>query len=519
MYELGEYLIYLRKSRSDSELEKVGVDVLERHEQILLNLAKQMKLSIGGIYKEVVSGDSISARPEMQKLLSEVESGRWKGVLVMEVERLARGDTIDQGVVQRAFQYSGTLIVTPTKVYNPENEFDEEYFEFGLFMSRREYKTIKRRMQTGRYAAVREGKWPYNSAPYGFNRVKLSKEKGWTLELNEDEAPVVRLIFSLYTGPNRIGITKIKQELNRRGIKPRKANQWIESTIRDILHNVVYDQKVKIGERKVVMVIQDGSPSRTRPRADDYIIVPGRQPRLIDHEVFAEAQSYLGRGKPKAAGSYTIKNPLAGLMICSECKKKMLRRPPSPDEKYASYDLLLCITEHCPTIGSPLDLVEEKVVEALSDWVKDYKLSGKATYTSNIPEKEAILHTAQETHEQLLQQKEKLYDFLEQGIYSTEVFLERSSALQQRITESSQHIQLLEKDLQEEKERELSIDNFLPACEGLLDYYWNLSVQERNQALRQIIDSIEYKKLQKNKKGNVRNANFELTIKPKIPRK
>ena len=150
MYELGEYLIYLRKSRSDSELEKMGVDVLERHEQILLSLAKQMKLSIGGIYREVVSGDSISARPEMQKLLSEVESGRWKGVLVMEIERLARGDTVDQGIVQRAFQYSGTLIVTPAKVYNPDNEFDEEYFEFGLFMSRREYKTIKRRMQTGR---------------------------------------------------------------------------------------------------------------------------------------------------------------------------------------------------------------------------------------------------------------------------------------------------------------------------------------------------------------------------------
>ena len=145
-----EYLIYLRKSRSDASLEAMGVDVLERHEQILLDLAKRMNLSIGGIYREVVSGESISARPEMQKLLSEVESGRWEGVLVMEVERLARGDTVDQGIVQRAFQYSGTKIITPTKTYNPNNEFDEEYFEFGLFMSRREYKTIRRRMRAGR---------------------------------------------------------------------------------------------------------------------------------------------------------------------------------------------------------------------------------------------------------------------------------------------------------------------------------------------------------------------------------
>ncbi len=50
---------------------------------------------------------------------------------------------IDQGIVSQAFKYSGTRIITPTKTYDPNNEFDEEYFEFGLFMSRREYQTIR----------------------------------------------------------------------------------------------------------------------------------------------------------------------------------------------------------------------------------------------------------------------------------------------------------------------------------------------------------------------------------------
>ena len=45
------------------------------------------------------------------------------------------------------------MIITPIKIYDPNDEYDEEYFEFGLFMSRREYKTIKRRMQRGRVAA------------------------------------------------------------------------------------------------------------------------------------------------------------------------------------------------------------------------------------------------------------------------------------------------------------------------------------------------------------------------------
>lgn len=79
-----------------------------------------------------------------------MESGSKKDVFVMEVERLARGDTIDQGIVAQTFKYSNTKIITPMKIYDPNNEYDEEYFEFGLFMPRREYKTTNRRLQRGR---------------------------------------------------------------------------------------------------------------------------------------------------------------------------------------------------------------------------------------------------------------------------------------------------------------------------------------------------------------------------------
>ena len=124
-------------------------DTLARHRNTLLELAAARQLSVSKIYEEVVSGDTIAARPQMQQLLSDVEAGRWEGVLVMEVERLARGDTIDQGLVAQAFKFSDTRIITPVKSYDPNNEFDEEYFEFGLFMSRREYKVINRRLQQG----------------------------------------------------------------------------------------------------------------------------------------------------------------------------------------------------------------------------------------------------------------------------------------------------------------------------------------------------------------------------------
>ena len=165
------YCMYLRKSRADIEAENKGEEeTLIRHEKILLELAEKMNLTIEKIYREVESGETISSRPVMQKLLNDVEQEKWKGVLVIEVERLARGDTVDQGIVAQTFKYSNTKIITPMKVYDPQNEFDEEYFEFGLFMSRREYKLINRRLQRGRIQSVKEGKYLGSIPPYGYIR-------------------------------------------------------------------------------------------------------------------------------------------------------------------------------------------------------------------------------------------------------------------------------------------------------------------------------------------------------------
>ena len=170
------YAMYLRKSRADMEAEARGEgETLAKHEKALTELAKRLSLSVVKQYREIVSGENIAARPQMQALLADVNDGKYDGVLVMEIERLARGDTIDQGVVAQAFKTSGTKIITPIKTYDPNNEFDEEYFEFSLFMSRREYKTIRRRMNAGRIAAVKDGNYIAPVPPFGYKKIQDRK--------------------------------------------------------------------------------------------------------------------------------------------------------------------------------------------------------------------------------------------------------------------------------------------------------------------------------------------------------
>ena len=100
-----QYLLYLRKSRKDREreLQTGDFDTLGRHRQTLLALARERGYHIAAIFEEVVTGDTILERPEMQKLLAAVETGQYAGVLVMEVPRLARGNTKDQGIVAETF--------------------------------------------------------------------------------------------------------------------------------------------------------------------------------------------------------------------------------------------------------------------------------------------------------------------------------------------------------------------------------------------------------------------------------
>lgn len=117
-----------------------------------------------------MSGDRIIDRPEMQLLLHGVEKGQFNAVLCMDLDRLGRGNMLVQGLIQQSFKESKTLIITPRKVYNLQDEQDEELSEFESFMARRELKIITRRMQIGRKQSAQEGRSISKKPPFGYLR-------------------------------------------------------------------------------------------------------------------------------------------------------------------------------------------------------------------------------------------------------------------------------------------------------------------------------------------------------------
>lgn len=525
------YCIYLRKSRADIEAEDRGEgETLARHEKILLELARSRKWNITQIHKEIVSGETISARPVMQQLLAEVEQGLWSGVLVMEVERLARGDTMDQGLVAHTFKYSGTKIITPMKTYDPNNEYDEEYFEFGLFMSRREYKTINRRLQHGRLQSVQEGKFLGSKPPYGYVRKKLEKQKGYTLEINPEQADVVRLVFELYTKgekqpdgtTNRIGTFLIARKLNKLRIRPMNGDIWVPTTIQDMLHNPVYIGKIRWNSRPVKKKMTDGIMKKERPRAkeEDVILIDGLHDSIIDSDTWNLAQEYLALNLVRPVPSNrTIKNPLAGLIICGMCGRKMIRRPYTNNYQ----DTLMCPVASCKNVSSALNVVEKELLNALEKWVKTYQLEIDKEYKNSNKDiqshiqKNAIKKLEQEL-KTLEKQLDSLHDLLEQGIYTVDKFLERSKTISERITTIQNEKDILIKNLNLQNEKDVVQKNIIPKIERVLDVYHKFDDPRiKNDLLKEVIEKAVYTKKVGGRWSN-RINDFQIDLYPKLPR-
>lgn len=529
MKKSEKYAIYLRKSRPDIEQEKQGqCETLARHRAALLDLAQKRHYNIVKIYEELVSGDSIVSRPQMQELLHDVESGIYTGILVMEIERLARGDTIDQGVVAQTFKQSDTLIITPFKTFDPNSEADENYFEFSLFMSRQEYKTIKRRLNQGRYASAKEGKYLGSRPPFGYERVKIPDGKGHTLAIVEEEAAVIRLIFNLYVygvDGKRLGIQAIARYLNEHNIAPQKNNYWGKESVSKILDNPVYAGKIRYGYRKYFQKIVNGHKVTTRPvqYRDNYILSEGLHPAIISQEIYDKVQE-LSEHRPIMPVGYksAIKNPLAGLIICKVCGRRMAMRGTS--SKYPNKPIyLVCHNRNCNNVSSPLYIVENRVLSALGEWCKRYQLEicGESDPPANI-ELDALtaaLKSTESKHDTLQKQLSNCYDLLERGIYTDDVFVQRSEHLKSEISSTIVEIDRIKTEISTFERRQKVKSEFVPHVMSIMQAYHETSdIPAKNELLREILDHATYYKEKSAAHEGVSVDDFELDIFPRLPK-
>lgn len=477
-----QYAMYLRKSRADAEAEARGEgETLARHKNTLMELARKQHLDVVKIYREIVSGDSISTRPQMQLLLADISEKKYKGIIVMEVERLARGNTIDQGIVAQAFKDSGTMIITPIKTYDPLNEFDEEYFEFSLFMSRREYKTINRRMQAGRLSAVKEGNYISSVTPYGYRKIS-PEPKIHTLETVPEEAEIIKEIYRLYLdGKGPIAIAGI---LNDSGVKPRKSQYWEKPTIKKILENPVYCGKLTWKSE----------------------VYEGMHDAIIPEETFRAVQ-YKREHNPVAQThpNDVLRNYYNGILYCGNCGHQLKRRTLNGKEH------MLCRYRECrgKTVSASMQSVDEAIVSSFRYRIQ--KLENMLTSReSRKPEPKPDLKKPLKAElEKVKKQKNKLYELLEQEIYDTETFVERLKIVSAREKELERQLsEITDTEEHEEIPPEQAITNLM----YVVDNFLTASSDEKRKMLKNTVRKIYYFKSERMYRNHKDTSDLRLEI-------
>lgn len=511
--------IYLRKSRKDVELEQAGgEDTLARHRRVLLELARRHQITVLKIYEEVVSGDTIEARPQMRQLLSDVEQELYDAVLCFDIDRLGRGGMRDQGLILDTFKWSHTAIVTPDKIYNLDSDMDEEAMEYKAQGARFEYRQIKKRLARGREASVREGKFIGHTPPYGYERYKLKGQKGWSLRILEPQAQTVRDVYRWYLGDGceRIGVALIVRRLNERGIPSPGGKDWTNCAVRSILSNPEYAGFIRTKNRKAQKRLIDGEIVVSRPRSEAELY-PGLHEPIVTKEASDRALALLAQNKsrpgPKQAA---MKNPLSGLVICSQCGRAMIRRP--YNNGYP--DGLICSYTSCSCVGSTLETVEQAILDALRSWLSELALNYEET-TSSMDGAEELASIAQALQqaeaelERLAGQKEKAYDLVEQGVYTPDIFTSRMRTIaQQQQAVSAQRDALTQEQarvqLQAERRRSL-----IPAVRHVMEAYPMAEApEEKNALLRSVLDRVIYKKTRRERWQG--GSDMELTLVPKF---
>lgn len=430
------YAMYLRKSRADIEMEALGEgETLAKHKKMLYALAAKHDIHPDQIviYQEIVSGESLQDRPEALKLLDDVCARKYAGVLVVEVERLARGNTKDQGEVADAFQISDTKIITPVKVYDPNDEFDQEYFEFGLFMSRREYKTIRRRLESGKLETVLAGNYVLPQKVFGYNIEKKAKNDRY-LVIDPEKAKYVQMMFDWFTEEGK-SCGWIAQQFTKMGIPtPYKRKEWEKATINDMLKNTHYIGMIPWGKYKTVKTKDPVTgiikKHRVKAKPEEVRQIKGKHKAIISEEQFAKAQARFKVQLPINL-DVPVVNPLAGIIHCADCGKSMSWFNPKQGRtiRYSHRESAICRKK-----SLPVDVVLDGLVEALKACIADFEAHMKNDTNATERARHAdMIQTMEAELEKLERKRRKLFDDYEDEIYSKDEFIERKQIYAQSI--------------------------------------------------------------------------------------
>ena len=267
------------------------------------------------------SGKSIDDRIQFQTMLNDIVTGKdnVSFVLVYKLSRFGRNAADVLSTLQIMQDYGVNLICVEDGI---DSSKDAGKLMISVLSAVAEIERENIRIQTmeGRIQKARDGKWNGGFAPYGYKIVD------GILEINEEEAEAIRMIFNLYANTD-MGANGVAKYLENHGIRKiarqnGKYPLFSPHLIREIIKNPVYHGKIAYGRRKTEKV--HGTRNEYRQvKSDEYLLVEGLHEALVDDELWKKTQLKIASQAKKYEVVDRVKNQqkhlLSGIVKCPIC--------------------------------------------------------------------------------------------------------------------------------------------------------------------------------------------------------
>ena len=448
--------IYARLSVENSGKSE-NVDVIANQIEICKSyIADRPYLSLVDTYIDNGHTGTVFDRPEFNRLMTDIKSGRIKCLVVRDLSRFGR-DYIETGTyLERIFPQIGLRFIAIKENYD---NFDTDGSNESLMIPLQNMinalysKDISRKVSTALKAQMEQGTFQKRNLPYGYRW----NEEHTNMVIDEETASYVRLIFQrkiegcsmpmILDELDRLGAPNTELRKRQNGTRTGdgcSCKGWHKSTVYGILTNPHYVGDTVLGRSMVA--IYKGIKSHNVKDKDEWIVFPNTHEAIISREDFQKVQDIMNAAsearQTKMQKSEEIRatliNLFDGKIICADCGKRMYFHRKRVDKRkdggwYAFYECSTYVGrryEPCTAHYIRQDRLERDVLAAIQLQVKaalDYdklldKLRGSEG-EKNIRDKQNALITSLNLKLSGVSKKRtRLYEDFAEGILDEEEY-------------------------------------------------------------------------------------------------
>lgn len=290
---------------STEEQAQEGFSIAAQKEKLTAYAHSQDWQIVGYYFDEGISGKH-TERPQLQRLLRDLQSGALDVVLVYRLDRLTRS-VLDLYQLLQEFEQHRVSFCSATEAYDTTSAIGRLFITLVAALAQWERENLAERVKMGMEQMALEQKRPGGPPPYGF-----AADETNGLRIIPAEAEVVRDIFQWYV--DGLGAAAIAKRLNQRGIPPKHGAHWAESTLHRMLRNHVYYGALRWNYTE--KGVNPNPPEK-------WVLLEGVYEPILSKETFLAAQAMLAVRSERHPRQLASDYLFSGLLHCARCGRPM----------------------------------------------------------------------------------------------------------------------------------------------------------------------------------------------------